>query len=162
MKFVIIISFLLSGFSIPVLHAQEQPLSGLMDAYYGITNALIKDDGAAAQVQAQQFHRVAESVDISKMSKAQQKVWLAQKSSLMSGSESISKTTAINQQRAQLNDLSISLFTVLKAFPGEDSPIYYQYCPMKKAYWLSNEKAIKNPYYGKQMLSCGNTKEVLK
>jgi hypothetical protein len=32
---------------------------------------------------------------------------------------------------------------------------------MKKATWLSETNAIKNPYYGKQMLTCGKTTETL-
>ncbi|MCW3118020.1 MAG: hypothetical protein JWM28_2102 [Chitinophagaceae bacterium] len=27
-------------------------------------------------------------------------------------------------------------------------PVYQQYCPMKKASWLSNNKTIQNLYYG--------------
>lgn len=40
--------------------------------------------------------------------------------------------------------------------------VYYQYCPMKKAYWLSMEKEIKNPYYGSSMLTCGKVIETKK
>jgi hypothetical protein len=37
--------------------------------------------------------------------------------------------------------------------------VYYQYCPMKKMYWLSKEETIKNPYYGSKMLTCGNVSD---
>jgi hypothetical protein len=40
-------------------------------------------------------------------------------------------------------------------------PIYQAYCPMKKANWLSNDKAIKNPYYGSAMLTCGKVVETI-
>jgi len=33
---------------------------------------------------------------------------------------------------------------------------------MKKAYWLSSEAAIKNPYFGNAMLACGKITETLK
>jgi len=33
---------------------------------------------------------------------------------------------------------------------------------MKKTYWLSNEAAIKNPYYGNAMLNCGNVTDTMK
>lgn len=37
--------------------------------------------------------------------------------------------------------------------------IYKQYCPMafngKGAYWLSDSKEVRNPYFGNQMLKCG-------
>jgi hypothetical protein len=32
----------------------------------------------------------------------------------------------------------------------------------KGANWLSKENAIKNPYYGSSMLSCGKTTETIK
>jgi Cu(I)/Ag(I) efflux system membrane fusion protein len=32
----------------------------------------------------------------------------------------------------------------------------------KGAYWLSNEKKVRNPYYGASMLSCGQVKATIK
>jgi hypothetical protein len=47
-----------------------------------------------------------------------------------------------------------------------ETPVYYQFCPMAKggkgANWLSKESAIKNPYYGAQMLTCGKVVETIK
>jgi hypothetical protein len=37
-----------------------------------------------------------------------------------------------------------------------------QYCPMKKASWLSDSKDIRNPYYGANMLDCGSVKTTIK
>ena len=52
----------------------------------------------------------------------------------------------------------------VKAF-GIDKPAYRQFCPMalgnKGAYWLSDKKPIRNPYFGDAMLTCGETKETL-
>ena len=43
--------------------------------------------------------------------------------------------------------------------------VHYQFCPMAKngkgAYWLSENKDIRNPYFGKKMIDCGETKETL-
>jgi hypothetical protein len=33
---------------------------------------------------------------------------------------------------------------------------------MQDANWLSKENAVKNPYYGSQMLTCGKTVETIK
>ena len=45
-------------------------------------------------------------------------------------------------------------------------PVYYNNCPMfndgKGANWLSKESAVKNPYYGSQMMTCGKTVETIK
>lgn len=43
--------------------------------------------------------------------------------------------------------------------------LYVQYCPMafqgKGAYWLSNGKEIRNPYFGDKMLKCGEVKRMI-
>jgi hypothetical protein len=48
----------------------------------------------------------------------------------------------------------------------QETPTYYQFCPMandgKGANWLSKENAVKNPYYGNQMLTCGKVVETIK
>jgi Cu(I)/Ag(I) efflux system membrane fusion protein len=45
----------------------------------------------------------------------------------------------------------------------EDLKLYLAFCPMafgnKGAYWLQETKEIKNPYFGKQMLTCGEIKK---
>jgi hypothetical protein len=32
------------------------------------------------------------------------------------------------------------------------------YCPMVKKSWLQREEQVRNPYYGAQMLTCGELK----
>jgi hypothetical protein len=43
--------------------------------------------------------------------------------------------------------------------------VYVAYCPMANnnegANWLSNDKEIKNPYFGDKMLRCGSVKETI-
>lgn len=67
-------------------------------------------------------------------------------------------------QRGQFNTLSENMYQLLKV-SKQDSTTYYQHCPManggKGANWLSKENAIKNPYYGSAMLTCGKTVETI-
>ena len=68
-------------------------------------------------------------------------------------------------QRGHFMSLSKNMYELIKAAKPAET-IYYQFCPMandgKGANWLSKESAIKNPYYGSQMLSCGSTVETIK
>ena len=61
--------------------------------------------------------------------------------------------------------LSTNMYELIK-ISKTDAPVYYQFCPMandgKGANWLSRENAIKNPYYGVQMMTCGRTVETIK
>ena len=61
--------------------------------------------------------------------------------------------------------LSKDVYDLVKAFGG-GQVLYKNFCPMyndkKGAIWLSETKTIKNPYYGKKMLTCGSVQEELK
>ncbi|RZL98725.1 MAG: DUF3347 domain-containing protein, partial [Pedobacter sp.] len=72
------------------------------------------------------------------------------------------KSKDIKAQRGVFAKLSNEMITAVKAKNLLNAPVYVQYCPMKKASWLSTEKSIKNPYYGSAMLSCGNVVETIK
>lgn len=71
----------------------------------------------------------------------------------------------IEHQREHFDILSKDVYDLVKAF-GSTRLLYKDNCPMyndgKGAIWLSEAKAIKNPYYGKKMLSCGSMKEEIK
>jgi hypothetical protein len=41
-------------------------------------------------------------------------------------------------------------------------PVYEDYCPMKRSFWLSGGQDIKNPYFGNTMLTCGKVTATLK
>lgn len=70
----------------------------------------------------------------------------------------------IAHQREHLVKLSKDFYDIAKTF-GTDKPLYKVFCPMyddnKGAYWLSDSKEIKNPYYGAEMLTCGEVQEEL-
>ena len=78
----------------------------------------------------------------------------------------IASTGKIDAQRAELEGLSEEVETVVKAAKIKGGIIYKQYCPMANAgkggYWLSSNSDIRNPYYGDEMLNCGETKEEIK
>jgi hypothetical protein len=67
----------------------------------------------------------------------------------------------IDKQRENFANLSLSLYSLAKLARLSNQPVYEAYCPMKKMYWLSSEKSIRNPYYGRMMLTCGNITETI-
>lgn len=68
----------------------------------------------------------------------------------------------IAHQREHLVILSKDFYDIAKTFTSE-KPLYKVFCPMyndnKGAYWLSDSKEIKNPYYGEEMITCGEIQE---
>jgi hypothetical protein len=77
----------------------------------------------------------------------------------------IASTDKIEEQRRAFLTLSKDVIPLAKGMKRA-SALYVAYCPMandgKGGYWLSENKEIKNPYYGKTMLECGEVEEVLK
>lgn len=62
----------------------------------------------------------------------------------------------LDHQREHFKTLSKDIIDLI-TITGSMHKIYQQYCPMYEggSTWLSLEKAVKNPYYGSKMLSCG-------
>ena len=63
-------------------------------------------------------------------------------------------------QRKAFSILSNEMATLVKGGKLSMGILYLEYCPMANnyagAYWLSNEKEIKNPYFGYKMLKSGD------
>lgn len=75
------------------------------------------------------------------------------------------KASSLSEQRETFSTLSNEMATMVKGGKLSAGSLYIEYCPMANnntgAYWLSNEKQIKNPYFGDMMLKCGSVKETI-
>lgn len=133
----------------------NQPQVQLLTAYYDVKNALVAGNSSTAAANAEIFLKTANSIDYKVISEGNINI-------LVKDAGAISLTKDLKKQREIFANLSKNMAEVAKVTKLSDQPIYKQYCPMKKAYWLSNEKTIKNPYYGNSMLTCGNIEETIK
>jgi hypothetical protein len=137
-------------------------INTVLNAYADLKNALVADDNATAQAKAKALNADVAAVQTKDMTTKEQSTWKTYADKLSFDSRHISESGSIDHQREHFASLSKNVYAVLKAFPVNASPLYWQYCPMKKANWLSDKQAIENPYYGKSMLDCGSVKETIK
>ncbi|HLP92492.1 MAG TPA: DUF3347 domain-containing protein [Saprospiraceae bacterium] len=141
-----LISFLaatLIGFA-----ATAQSTELLFQQYIQVKDALVSSDSRAAAVQAAALQQMLETS------------WGGQEyAPLLQSAKNIAATTDLNTQRKVFAVLSVSVWQIVKSKGGIQRTVYYQYCPMKKAYWLSQDATIRNPYYGAQMLTCGSVSD---
>ncbi|MBN8717961.1 MAG: DUF3347 domain-containing protein [Sediminibacterium magnilacihabitans] len=135
--------------------SDNKNVSQLLTLYFSIKDALVADNANAASAQAAEFVKTANSIDYKVISEGNI-------NALLKDAGRISETKDIKQQRNLFANLSTNMAALAKAVKLTDQPVYQQYCPMKKAYWLSSEQAIKNPYFGSSMLTCGKVTETLK
>ena len=136
-------------------------LNNVITDYLGVKNALITDNSVASKNQAKLLLAAITAVPADKFTTEKKALWTSYTNKLQFDSRHISESDAIDHQREHFASLSKNLFTVIKGLKLNTSIIYEQYCPMKKTTWLSETAIIKNPYFGKQMPTCGKTTETI-
>ena len=134
--------------------SSQQQLAQLLSSYYNLKNALVAGDANSAAYNADLFLKTANGLDFKVISEGNVHI-------LSKDAGKISSTKDLKKQREYFADLSSNMATVAKSLKLSSQPVYLQYCPMKKASWLSSEKQIRNPYYGSSMLTCGEVTETL-
>lgn len=136
-------------------------LQSVYDAYFNVKDALIKSDSKLTSAKAATLLTAITAVKMDKLKSNEHTVWMKVVKKLTADAKSISSTTDLKKQRETFKSLSKNTYDLIKVSSPEQ-PIYKQYCPMADADWLSKEKAVKNPYYGSSMLTCGNVVETIK
>lgn len=140
-------------------------LTTIFDNYFSIKDALINSDAGIAATIAANMAAAIKAVDMGKLTIEEHNAWMKVTKDLTRSAEAISKSKDIAKQRVAFTLLSKNVYELAKV-SKQAVPVYYQHCPMfnngKGANWLSKESAIKNPYYGNTMLTCGSVTEVIK
>lgn len=138
----------------------------MVEHYLHLKNALAGDNGKEAAAAGKAIVVAMGKVDTSSFTAEQKKVYEDVEDDAREHAEHIGENSGdIEHQREHFDMLSKDMYDLVKAF-GSTQLLYKDFCPMyndkKGAIWLSETKQIKNPYYGKKMLSCGSMKEEIK
>ena len=72
--------------------------------------------------------------------------------------DTLAQAKDLKAAREAFKPLSASLIKYFAANKSAKAAYQEVYCPMAEASWLQIGKDIKNPYYGKEMLDCGELK----
>lgn len=150
--------FLLAAYT---THAQNKSVDQITSAYIGVKNALVGSNATLAKSRAKEL-LAALAIPPTGLTAAQQKLAGSYSDKLKADSRGISQATDIEQQRKYFETLSANMYSLLSGLQMNGTTLYQQYCPMKKAAWLSESEDIRNPYYGDKMLECGTVKATLK
>ena len=131
--------------------AAEQ-LQLLYTHYIGIKDALVAGNQAQAASHANGLSQTASLISYRDLSEGNI-------NALRKDASTLADAKDLATQRKAFSNLSNNISALAEKFKLSDKPVYQQYCPMAKGYWLSNEKEIRNPYYGSGMLTCGSVKK---
>lgn len=145
---------------------QNASVDEAVNAYLHLKNALTADNGNDAATAGKQLHEAVLKLDNASFAADQKKVYDEVKDDIKEHAEHISTNAQkIAHQREHFDMLSKDMIDLVKVVKPSRT-LYKDHCPMyndnKGADWLSEVKDIKNPYYGKKMLECGEMKEEIK
>jgi len=140
-------------------------LQEVYNSYILMTEALVASAAQETRKAAVQVASSLKDVEMSLLDGEAHILWMKHLGELESEINTLSTSSDISAQRIAFAAFNDAFYASLKAFGLQQGTVYYQYCPMangdKGAYWLSNIKEIENPYFGDEMLRCGETREVL-
>ncbi|OOQ61986.1 DUF3347 domain-containing protein [Mucilaginibacter pedocola] len=138
----------------------------LVAHYLNLKNALAKDNSNAAATAGKSLADGFAKFDRSTLNEVQKKNFADIADDAQQMAKHIGESAGkLPHQREHFDMLSKDMYDMVKLF-GASQPLYVDRCPMyndkKGAIWLSETKAISNPYFGTDMPTCGTIKEELK
>ncbi|WNH10466.1 efflux RND transporter periplasmic adaptor subunit [Thalassobellus suaedae] len=143
----------------------QNQLQVVFNDYIKLRDALVKDDSRNAVKASKILLGDLTKIDMKLLTnKEAHNHWMSLENGINTSVNSISKTSDITVQRAHFKNLSSRLINTLQLF-GVNEKVFVEFCPMadnnKGAYWLSKEEKVMNPYFGNEMLTCGEVKQVI-
>jgi hypothetical protein len=141
----------------------KSQIGNLLSGYYKIKDALVSDDDKVASSAAKAFRKILESVDMNKMTAEQHAFYMQLHEKLDYDAGHIQGSPTIEHMREHFESFSDNMWKLIKAFNASNGTAAYRdYCSMQKKYWISDKEEITNPYYGKQMLTCGKVTDSIR
>jgi flagellum-specific peptidoglycan hydrolase FlgJ len=146
--------------------AANLQLKEVVNAYLEMKNALVKDNLSAADKAAAEMAGKVEAVDGRLLKGDGKKAWEQHASLYTSKLAEMQHVKDIEEKRSYFSHISEIVYCTVKSYAlKDDMELYATYCPMafdgKGAYWISETKEIKNPYFGAKMVNCGSVEEEL-
>lgn len=143
----------------------KKQLGTVVTSYILLKNALVEDNVNTAKKEAQQVKNIVEKVDMSLLKGEAHITWMKFLKPLKENLIEVQNTQDIKRQRQAFLILSRQLTEAIKTFgiqTDNNQPLYVEFCPMADnnngGFWLSYDKEIKNPFFGKAMLTCGEVR----
>jgi len=145
--------------------ASTVSIKEIINSYLQLKNALADDNSSAAAEGGTLLGSEFKNFDKSVLSEDQKKAFEDVETDVLENSQHIAANKGdMDHQREHFEMLSNDIYDLVKEF-NSGKLLYRDFCPMyndgKGAFWLSETKEIHNPYYGKEMPTCGVVREKL-
>lgn len=142
--------------------AFRKQLGVALDAYMVMKDQLVDGNGEGSSKAALKLMEALASVDEGLLKGKAAEIWKSRQKEMDASLKGISAREDLAGQRKEFKKLSNSMSKVVQQYgwaSEERDSLYLDYCPMadqdQGGYWLSYDKEIRNPYFGDEMLQCG-------
>ncbi len=140
-------------------------LDQVINAYLELKEGLVEADENATQKYSSALLEALNEVDGDVLEGTAKDFWQEKADFLKQHARLCKEASSIAGKRENFIYLSQALIKVVEAFGVSQQPLYVDFCPMaddnKGAYWLSEVKEIRNPFFGEAMLTCGEVRDEL-
>ncbi|MDF1516417.1 MAG: efflux RND transporter periplasmic adaptor subunit [Lutibacter sp.] len=155
-----------NGKSITINQKAKNALQPIYEEYINLKDALTSDNFSDAKKAGIAMQKVISSVNMSLFSDESHEIWMKHHNNLKVALEHIPHFKNISEVRKAFQSISETMIALTNSFNPFGQTLYVQHCPMvdnnKGANWISQFEEIKNPYFGKAMLTCGETISTIK
>ena len=143
----------------------KMQLNKVYDSYIILKNAFVSSNEKNVKEAVDMLQDALGNVEMNLLAGNTMTQWMNLSEELNNTIRQIKASDNLKDQRKSFSLFNDSFYRVIGTFGLMGKTVYYQFCPMmddnKGAYWLSETGDIRNPYYGDEMLTCGETRDTL-
>ena len=146
-------------------NAFSTSFSEVLTNYYHLKDNLVLSNDSLANASAALLSQSAEKLNLADLKADSSIVGMAKSyiETIVAESKGLVGEKELEGKRKSFQMVSDNMYDLIRTVRYDQEVVYHQFCPMAfndaGAYWLSNTADIKNPYYGKKMLTCGEVKD---
>lgn len=140
----------------------KKQLTKVVENYFALKNSLVKSNTTNAEKESEKLLNSIKKVDMSLLEEDAHVKWMSSKNDLTELLKKNNGSFDLEEYRINFQKISGKIIDLTESFGINKDFVYVQFCPMafddKGAFWLSETEEILNPYFGDDMLNCGETK----
>lgn len=139
--------------------------TSFLNNYYHLKDAFVLSNNEMAVSSANLLIASADSLNLKDVKADSSIVEMAKGyvQTVSSEAKALAQEKDIEAKRKSFQMISDAMYDLVRTIRFDKEVVYHQFCPMAfndaGAYWLSATSDVKNPYFGKKMLTCGEVKD---
>jgi hypothetical protein len=139
--------------------------TSFLDDYYHLKDAFVLSNDTMATRSANVLALSSDSLNLQEVKADSSIIQMAEGyvQTVSSEAKALAGEKDLEAKRKSFQMISDAMYDLVRTIRFDKEVVYHQFCPMAfndaGAYWLSANAEIKNPYFGKKMLECGEVKD---